>query len=93
MSDNPDPVADLTSRPVDADGVTAVVLGTICWAVAGIVLAVFFRTSLAEADASWWLWVCVVGTGLGLIGLPYVIRRRNVYRSHAATVAAGESSS
>lgn len=77
---------------MDADGVTAVALGTVCWAIAGVVLAVFFRDALADAGASWWLWVCAVGTGLGLIGLPYVIRRRNVYRAHASAAATGESS-
>ena len=74
---------DLATRPVDADGVTAVAIGTVLWAVAGLVLLLFFRAPLAEADASWWLWVCAVGAGLGLLGLWYVVRRRNVYRAAA----------
>lgn len=81
-------IAALTSTPVDADGVAAVALGTAGWAIAGLVLLVFFRAELAEAGTSWWLWVCLVGCGLGLLGLPYVIRRRAVYRRHATTAGA-----
>ncbi len=81
----------LTSTPVDADGVTAVALGTVAWAIAAAVLWFGFRGELQAADAAWWIWVCVVGTVLGLIGLPYVVRRRAVYRRHAAEHRAGES--
>lgn len=77
-------IQELTAQPVDADGVAAVALGTAAWAVAGLVLVLFFRPELAADGNSWWLWVCLVGFGLGLIGLPYVIRRRAVYRQHAA---------
>lgn len=76
---------------VDADGVNAVVAGTIAWAVAAAVLWLFFRNSLAESDSSWWLWVCVTGCALGLIGLPYVLRRRAAYRRHSGNADAGES--
>lgn len=82
---------DVATRPVDADGVTAVALGTVLWAVAGGVLAVFFRPQLNEAGTSWWLWVCAVGTGLGLLGLAYVVRRRNVYRAAATSTTEEES--
>lgn len=82
MNDPQDEIATLTQRPVDADGVNAVALGTIAWTVALGVLLVFFREPLAEADASWWIWVCAVGVGLGLLGLLYVTRRREAYRRH-----------
>ena len=78
-------VDELISKPVDADGVQALTLGTIAWAVAGIVLLLFFRPQLAAHDASWWLWVCLVGALLGLVALPYVLRRRAVYQRAAAT--------
>jgi hypothetical protein len=81
-------IAELTGTPIDADGVTAVALGTAAWAVAGVVLFVFFRTELAADGNSWWLWVCLVGCGLGVLGLPYVIRRRAVYRQHNSGTAA-----
>lgn len=82
MAEPQDEIAALTERPVDADGVNAVALGTIAWTVALIVLGVFFRESLAEADASWWIWVCAVGAVLGVMGLFYVTRRREAYRRH-----------
>ena len=63
----------------------ALTLGTIAWAIAGIVLLLFFRPQLAAHDASWWLWVCLVGALLGLVALPYVLRRRAVYQRAAAT--------
>lgn len=80
-----DEVALLTSKPVDADGVSAVVTGTVAWVVLGAVLMLFFRTDLAAHNASWWLWVPLAGTVMGLLALPYVLRRRSVYRRHAAT--------
>lgn len=82
-------IEELTAKPVDADGVAAVAIGTAAWAVAGLVLVLFFRSELAADGNSWWLWVCLVGFGLGLIGLPYVIRRRAVYRQHAANSSEG----
>lgn len=75
----------LSSKPVDADGVSAVVTGTVVWVVVGLVLFGFFRPALAEHEASWWLWVPAAGAAMGLLGLPYVLRRRAAYRRHAAT--------
>jgi hypothetical protein len=86
-----DEVEYLTTHPVDADGVSAVALGTVGWAIAFVVLVVFFRSDLAAADASWWIWVCLVGMGLGLVGLWYVTRRREVYRRHARELRERES--
>lgn len=75
----------LKSTPVDADGVSAVVLGTLLWTVAGLVLWFGFGAELRAQGNEWWLWVSVVGTGLGLLGLPYVLRRRAAYRRYAAS--------
>ena len=48
--------------------VTLVVIGTICWVIAGVIaLAV-------NADAKI-IWTCVAGAGLGLTGIRYTIRR------------------
>ena len=86
-----DDIAALTNRPVDADGVNAVALGTIAWTVALVVLGVFFREPLAQADASWWIWVCAVGAVLGVLGLFYVTRRREAYRRHVLAHRGEES--
>jgi hypothetical protein len=76
---------------VDADGVNAVILGLVGWAAAALTLRLFFYDDLRDSGATWWLWVCVTGFGLGLLGLPYVVRRRRAYRRHGATVDTGES--
>lgn len=70
-----------TLKPLDVDGVNATIFGTVAWAVALLVLVIFFRNTLAAHDAGWWLWVCVAGVVLGLLGLTYVVRRRAVYRA------------
>ncbi|MCH9815247.1 MAG: DUF2530 domain-containing protein [Actinomycetia bacterium] len=69
--------------PLDVDGVGAVIVGTVLFAV-GFVVLLFFQTPLAQADASWWLIVMAVGFGLGLLALLYTTRRRRVYRAAAA---------
>ncbi|MDP5051855.1 MAG: DUF2530 domain-containing protein [Candidatus Planktophila sp.] len=48
--------------------VTLVGLGTVCWAVAGVIAVA------ANADAKV-IWTCVMGAGLGLVGIRYTIRR------------------
>jgi hypothetical protein len=53
-----------------------VVVGLILWALALVVLAVFFRDDLDRHDASWWLWSCTIGILLGLYGLRVALRRR-----------------
>lgn len=80
--------ADATSAVevtgLDVDGVKAVAIGTILWAVA-LVVTLVMHSSLLESGNAWITWVCVSGLVLGLMGLPYVIRRRAVYRSAAAS--------
>lgn len=48
--------------------VTLVSIGTICWVAAGVV-------ALAAGAESKIIWTCVVGAGLGLIGIRYSVRR------------------
>ena len=79
-------------RPLDVDGVGAVAVGTAAWAVA-LVDAWLLRDRLEAAGNGWWVWVCLAGTVLGLIGLPYVVRRRSVYRAAKARRAAQASAS
>ena len=66
-------------RPLDVDGVGAVALGTVLWAIA-LIYTLIVRPSLEESGRGWWMWVCLSGFVLGLMGLPYVLRRRAAYR-------------
>ena len=50
------------------NAVTLVVIGTMCWVVAGVIALA------AKADAKV-IWTCVMGAGLGLDGIRYTIRR------------------
>ena len=70
-------------KPLDVDGVGAVLVGMILWAVAFVVL-LLFRQSLADSGESWWLAVAATGFGFGLLGLWYTTRRRAAYRRAAA---------
>jgi hypothetical protein len=66
-------VADV--EPLDVDGVRTVAVGTALWALAFVLLLPFYGR-LEESGRLWWLWTCVAGFGLGLIGLDYCRRRR-----------------
>ena len=67
-----------TIRPLQVDGVAAVAVGTAMWCIAlAVTLALRSRLELAGTD--WWIWVAVTGSGLGFLGLGYVLRRRSVY--------------
>ena len=56
------------------------IVGTVAWFVALLVLVSAFQGTLAAHDATWWIWVCAAGVVIGLIGLQYVSRRRAAYR-------------
>lgn len=49
--------------------------GTVLWGIAFVVLLAL-RSTLDRHDAGWWLWVCVTGIALGLLGLWVTTRRR-----------------
>lgn len=70
-SQRPDP-----PKPLDVDGVQTVLVGTVLWAVAFVVL-LFFRSELEEQGRAWWLWTALAGAGLGLLGFEYTRRRRD----------------
>jgi hypothetical protein len=59
-------VADVV--PVDVDGVRTVEIGTALWLVAFLMLLPFYG-KLEETGRTWWLWTCMAGFGLGLLGV------------------------
>ena len=63
-------------KALDVDGVRTVAIITVLWAVAFVVLALQ-RTQLDEAGRGWWIWTCLAGVGLGLLGLEYCRKRRD----------------
>lgn len=73
-------------QPLDIDGTRAVAVGTLLWALAFVVLLVFFRDDLADADRDWWLWTSLAGAGLGLIGWEYTRHRRSGQKDYAQAV-------
>ncbi len=64
-----------TVQPLDVTGVRTIAVGAILWLVAGLALLPFYST-LEDNGHGWWLWTCVAGFGLGLIGVEYCRRRR-----------------
>jgi len=62
-------------EPLEVDEKRIVLVGLALWALAFVVLAVFFRDDLRRHDATWWLWACLVGIALGLYALRFVSRR------------------
>ena len=64
------------TEPLDVDGIRTVGVGTLGWLIAFLVLLPFSGT-LADQHRLWWLWTCVAGVMLGLVGLAYCRRRRS----------------
>lgn len=67
-------------EPVADDGVRITTLGTLLWALAGV-LCLLLRDQLAAHDNEWWIATCAVGTLLGLAAMTYTRRRAAVYRA------------
>ena len=72
---------------LDVDGVAAVGVGTVLWAVA-LVLCLVLRGPLTDAGRGWWTWVCLTGVLLGAAGYVFVRRRRDAYAAAHASNAA-----
>ena len=66
-------VADV--EPLDVDGVRTVQVGVLLWLVGFVAVLPFFGR-MQDAGQGWWLWTCLAGAGLGLIGLEYCRRRK-----------------
>ena len=68
-------------EPLDVDGVRTVAVGTALWLLAFLLLLPFYGR-LHESHHLWWLWTCLAGFGLGIIGWDYCRRRRNKHAQH-----------
>lgn len=63
-------------EPIDHHEVGVVLVGMVVWAIALVVLVVFFRHDLQRHHATWWYWTCGLALVLGLYGLRFNSRRR-----------------
>jgi len=66
-------IADV--EPLDVDGTRTVAVGSLLWLVAFVLLLPFYGR-LQETDRVWWLWTCLAGFGLGVLGWDYCRRRK-----------------
>lgn len=67
-------------EPLDVDGIRTMTIGCILWGVATVAMLPFIGR-LAESGRDWWVWTCLAGLGLGLLGLQYCLYRRSVLSS------------
>ncbi len=68
-------------EPLDVDGVRTIGIGALLWLVAFAALLPFW-SALGDGGRLWWLWTCLAGSGLGLVGWVYCRRRRTHLRGH-----------
>lgn len=74
-------------RTSDRTAIPAVVVGTLTWLVALLVVTVRDGVQI-PTDGVWWWGVCAVGTASGLIGIPFLLwRRSRVIRTPTARAA------
>jgi ABC-type amino acid transport system permease subunit len=77
-------------EPVQDDGVRAITVGLVLFAVAGVVL-LLQRDALEERGAQWWLWTVLVGLVIGVGLLAFTKRRAAVYREHWSEDASADA--
>lgn len=70
-----------TAEPLDVDGIRTVGIGVALWTVTGLVLLLVYRDDLEADGNQWWLWTCLAGVGIGLLGWAYCRRRRERTRA------------
>ncbi|MFD9866655.1 DUF2530 domain-containing protein [Streptomyces niveus] len=72
-------------EPLEGPVVPTIVGGTVIWFVLFLVQLPFYGW-FDDHGHIWWVWTCLAGAGLGLIGIWYVLRRDAAIRR-----AAGEA--
>ncbi|KAF0651065.1 MULTISPECIES: DUF2530 domain-containing protein [Streptomyces] len=70
-------------EPLEGPVVATITGGTILWFVLFLVQVPFYGW-FADRDLDWWVWTCLAGAGLGLIGIWYVRRRDAALRRAAS---------
>ena len=70
----------VTPAPVQINARRIVLIGTLLWFVAFVVLLPFYSW-LGRHDHRIWLWTCLAGWILGLIGLAIMMRHRSQGRT------------
>lgn len=68
-------VADVD--PLDVDGTRTVAVGTALFGL-GFLVLLAFRGRLEDAGHGWWIWTCLAGFGLGVVGWDYCRRRKRL---------------
>ncbi|MER6097788.1 DUF2530 domain-containing protein [Streptomyces sp. NPDC001728] len=74
-------------EPLEGPVVATITGGTILWFVLFLVQVPFYGW-FDDRDLTWWVWTCLAGAGLGLIGIWYVRGRDAAIKRHAAAGAA-----
>jgi Protein of unknown function (DUF2530) len=74
-------------EPLEVDDVKVVAIGTAAW-LAVLLGVLALRGRLAAETSEAWVWTCLAGFGLGLLGLVYCRRRREAIRRDAARARA-----
>ncbi|MCX4823915.1 DUF2530 domain-containing protein [Streptomyces sp. NBC_01142] len=76
-------------EPLEGPVVATIIGGTILWFVLFLVQVPFYSW-FDDRDLAWWVWTCLAGAGLGLIGIWYVRGRdAAIKRAEAAEAEAG----
>ncbi|WP_328943257.1 DUF2530 domain-containing protein [Streptomyces sp. NBC_00250] len=74
-------------EPLEGPVVATITGGTILWFVLFLVQVPFYGW-FDDRDLTWWVWTCLAGAGLGLIGIWYVRKRDAAIKRHEAARAA-----
>lgn len=75
-------------EPLEGPVVGTVVGGTIIWFVLFLVQLPFYGW-FSDHGHAWWIWTCLAGAGLGLIGIWYVRGRDAALKRAAAEGTSG----